>query len=205
MNVTTEPQTNAQASAWRLWIDGCGGFGLLVGNSFTLGQAGSPQLADVRVRADWPRQAGEIVRSENDYLWHCREMPASLLVPGQVVPVAGSAQLQIHVPSSLSQTAVLTLQPPHRFDDHIDRMLLVDQTILIGPEASNHIRCRQLEQSFLLVYRNSHWKLRQRPSGPQNVPAKQGLKKQPQANPWIRLTETQSIVIDEVAMMIEPA
>ena len=205
MNVTTEPQTNAQASAWRLWIDGCGGFGLLVGNSFRLGQAGSPQLADVRVRADWPRQAGEIVRSENDYLWHCREMPASLLVPGQVVPVAGSAQLQIHVPSSLSQTAVLTLQPPHRFDDHIDRMLLVDQTILIGPEASNHIRCRQLEQSFLLVYRNSHWKLRQRPSGPQNVPAKQGLKKQPQANPWIRLTETQSIVIDEVAMMIEPA
>ena len=205
MNVTTEPQTNAQASAWRLWIDGCGGFGLLVGNSFTLGQAGSPQLADVRVRADWPRQAGEIVRSENDYLWHCREMPASLLVPGQVVPVAGSAQLQIHVPSSLSQTAVLTLQPPHRFDEHIDRMLLVDQTILIGPEASNHIRCRQLEQSFLLVYRNSHWKLRQRPSGPQNVPAKQGLKKQPQANPWIRLTETQSIVIDEVAMMIEPA
>ncbi len=36
---------------------------------------------------------------------------------------------------------MLDLAPPHRFDEHIDRVILVDETLLIGPSAECHIQC----------------------------------------------------------------
>ena len=136
----------SQTSAWRLWIDRCGGFGLLVGDRFTVGGSRPDGTANVQVRSDWRRFEGALVRREGDYFWSASDdapsdSDARLLQSSDIVPIDGSATLRLNKPSPLSGSAILTLDPPHRFDHHVDQMLLVDQTVLIGPSSGDHIRC----------------------------------------------------------------
>ena len=143
----TQSKVASPAGRWRLWVDGSGGYLLLTGKSWTLGGISDRGIADVRVRADWPRLAGRIEKESGDYFWcdmytkgatpHAR----SLVTHGQVLPIAGSASVKLTQPSPLTATAMLDLAPPHRFDEHIDRVILVDGTLLIGPSAECHVRC----------------------------------------------------------------
>ncbi len=141
------------ASRWRLWVDGSGGYLLLTGNRWTLGGVSEQSTADVRVRADWPRLAGKLEREGGDYFWCDRYTKGavpperSLVTHGQVLPIAGSASVQLTQPSPLTATAVLDVRAPHRFDEHIDRVVLVADTLLIGPSAECHIRCDHSKNS----------------------------------------------------------
>jgi len=86
----------------------------------------------------------------------------TLITPGQTLPVAGSARVKLLQPSPLAATAVLELAPPHRFDEHVDGAVLVDQTLLIGPYPECHIRCEppqdeQVPERFLLTHRDGRW------------------------------------------------
>lgn len=170
MSAPHAPQSNVAPPAprWRLWIDGCGGYLLLPGTSWTLGGLSARPIADVRVRADWPRVAGRIERQASDYFW-CDLSSAlptapkrTLITPGQVLPVAGSARMQLRQPNPLVATAVLELAPPHRFDEHVDGVVLLDQTLLIGPYQECHLRCEApagetIPERFLLTYRDGRW------------------------------------------------
>jgi hypothetical protein len=135
------------ATRWRLWVDGSGGYLLLTGTRWTVGGVSDQSLAEIRVRADWPRLAGRIEREAGDYFWCDRYVKGSiptarvLQPPSGTLPVPGSASLTITQPSPLTATAVLDLKPPHRFDEHVDRVILVDHTLLIGDSAECHIRC----------------------------------------------------------------
>ena len=79
-------------------------------------------LADIRIRADWPRVAGTVHRDGSDYFWVDVQSPDQrvLLRSGQPLPVPGSAEVTIQQPSPLSDTATLTLKAPHRYDEHVD-------------------------------------------------------------------------------------
>ncbi|MCC9603806.1 hypothetical protein LOC67_24915 [Stieleria sp. JC731] len=81
-----------------------------------------------------------------------------LLVDGSRFPIAGSASMRIRKPSVLSASAVLELDAPHRFDAHVDKVLIAAQTLLIGPTVANHICCPGLEISAVLVIRDGKWK-----------------------------------------------
>jgi hypothetical protein len=135
------------ASRWRLWVDGSGGYLLLTGNRWTLGGVSDRAEADIRVRADWPRLAGRIEREAGDYFWcdmyHKGSIPKdrTLVTHGQQLPIPGSASVKLIQPSPLTATAILDLAAPHRFDEHIDCVILVDETLLIGPSAECHVRC----------------------------------------------------------------
>ncbi len=156
------------ARRWRLWVDGSGGYLLLTGNSWTLGGISDRSTADVRVRADWPRLAGRIEREAGDYFW-CEmyskgttPQPRSLLTHGRQLPIAGSAALKLVQPSPLTATAVLDLAPPHRFDEHVDRVILVDQTLLIGCSAECHVRCDpprddKTPERLIMTRRGDRW------------------------------------------------
>ncbi|TWU41259.1 hypothetical protein Q31b_26980 [Novipirellula aureliae] len=146
---------------WRLWVDGCGGFLLLTGDRWSLGGIASANHSDIMIQADWPRNAGMISRQEDHYVWtpnqtNNEEKPA-LIEFGKVIPVAGSAKLRLVQPNPLSPTAVLMLEPPHRFADHVDGVILADQTILIGPAADCHARGTMLTGKVLLVHRSEGW------------------------------------------------
>jgi hypothetical protein len=144
---------------WRLWVDGSGGYLLLTGNSWSVGGLNQRMNADVCVRADWASLTGHIERAGNDYFWRGRASTAEriLIRSGQVLPIPGSASIILRQPSPLCDSAVLQLKPPHRFDQHVDGVVLVNETLLVGPTIDCHIRCRESSDRAVIARRGDKW------------------------------------------------
>ncbi|TWU57930.1 hypothetical protein [Rubripirellula reticaptiva] len=159
--LTAATNDEANATGWRLWIDGCGGFLLLLGDKLSVGRSD----ADIVVQADWPRRAGSIKRVEGDYFWNPMNSSVpgtpvdsdsakpALIRDGQSLDIVGSANMKLEKRSPLSSTAVLTVSPPHRFDHHVDGIVLVDKTVLIGAGRDCHLRHRDATDVAILVHR----------------------------------------------------
>lgn len=178
------------ASRWRLWIDGCGGYLLLTGVQWSVGGLSRASNADICVRSDWPRLAGQISRQGADYFWQGRSSSDSkiLLIDGMPVPVQGSALMVLGKPSQLSDTVVLSLNAPHRFDQHVDGVVLVRETVLVGPGSDCHLRCREASDRAILQLKDNQWY------------AKAGL-----LGEFQRLEVGQRVVIQSLAMTLEMA
>ena len=148
---------------WRLWIDGCGGYLLLPGNRWTVGGIDPQSAPDVCVRADWPRRAGVIDRDGADYFWQSEsstdvsDTTRQLIISTQVIPISGSAQMTLDCPSPLSSSATLSLRGQHRFDGHVDSVILVNETLLIGPSRDCHIQSIDFPDRSVLVCRAGRW------------------------------------------------
>ena len=155
----TSPNDSPPTSRWRLWIDGCGGFLLLTGNRWSVGGRGQEDQADICVRADWPRRAGIIQRMGGDYFWSDARAPdqRQLISGDQPLPIPGSAAARMCQPTPLSNTATLELCPPHRFDEHVDGVVLFDGALLVGPQADCHVRCHQMTDRAVITRRGDRW------------------------------------------------
>ena len=151
------PQSSV--SRWRLWVDGCGGYLLMTGVQWSVGGLSCPSIVDICVQADWPRLAGQISRQGADYFWQGQRAADQkiLLTDGTQVPVDGSALMTLGKPSQLSDTAVLSLNGPHRFDQHVDGVVLVRETILVGPGSDCHLRCRDASDRVVLQLKGNQW------------------------------------------------
>jgi len=145
-----------------LWIDGCGGYRLVVGSRWKIGGPDFGVIEDadpvIRIQADVPRIAGELTRVETDYVWQGAsgedaDAKPVLVGPDHPIPMVGSARLFLNVPSPLSPSAVLSLDPPHRFSGHVDGVILVTDTVLIGPGRECHVRCPAMEERCVLSVR----------------------------------------------------
>jgi hypothetical protein len=180
MEISGRRSANALATgASNLWIDSVGGFRVLEGDAFTIGGLGGEAAADVSVRCSWRSRMVTLVRRGDDYWLKRIEGDTNEgrlmgpLVSGERLAMANSSpehtpsdpQLRLHTPSPLSPTAVLSLDPPHRFAIPVDAFLLVHQTILIGPDRSNHIRVPRLNDALVMIKQGSHWALRCRDRG----------------------------------------
>ncbi|KAA5543802.1 hypothetical protein FYK55_11555 [Roseiconus nitratireducens] len=192
---------------WRLWVDGCGGFLLVTRQRVSVGGMRPDSDAAVQVRSDWRRHEGELIRQGSDYFWvPATDSPADvasslerrLLRTGEHLPITGVTKLSLEQPSPLSGSAVLSLAPPHRFSGHVDRVLLVDQTVLIGRASNNHIRLSGRDSAAVLLFRDGRWHAKHRQS--QSSPMSRG------ANVWsefVELVPGQRVSVDELDMTLE--
>ncbi|WP_442509568.1 hypothetical protein SH528x_001148 [Novipirellula sp. SH528] len=156
----TLANTKPAALRWRLWVDGCGGFLILSGQDWSVGGASSAATTDVRIHSDLPRVAGTISRHEDSYFWDSAEpkMPADLMLSGRPLPIPGSASLIFRQPSPLSRSGVLTLKPPHRFDGHVDGVILADETLLIGSTTDCHVQANGMgSERIVMTRRADQW------------------------------------------------
>ncbi len=143
-----------------LWIDGCGGFGLLTGSRCSIGGVSASSDCDVQVQTDWPRRAGWIERLQGEYFWCSEGKEKQWLRHGELVPIPGTAKLRLERPNPLSHSATLTLASPHRFANHLDAWVLVQDTVIIGPGQDCHVRCRELDERWVLVESGEKWRLK---------------------------------------------
>lgn len=161
MSVTKSQMKTVQTpvSRWRLWIDGCGGYLLITGTEWNVGGLNGGSDVDICVQADWPRFAGQISRRGADYFWQGQSSrnEKTLLGDGSQIPIQGSALMTLGKPSQLSDTAVLSLHGPHRFDQHVDGIVLVRETVLVGPGPDCHLRCRDATDRAILQLKNHQW------------------------------------------------
>lgn len=168
----TDPSTPSNlakpvASRYRLWVDGCGGFLLVVGDRVTLGRGhnasplvkpSSPRQCDVGVIGDWPSFVGAIDRRGGDYFWTPASTDAAiLLTANSPLPSTGSVTIELRLPSPLSASGMMTIAAPHRFADQVDAVLLVDGTMVIGPGNDCHVRVRQAAERSVLIHADGKW------------------------------------------------
>ncbi|TWU01227.1 hypothetical protein [Stieleria varia] len=206
MKADATASNSSTATRWRLWVDGCGGFLILTGDCWTLGAAVPGGVADVGIRADVARHAGRIERVDSDYFWRNNEADdlsdtgrsqSILISPKQPLPVAGSATIRLRRPSTLSRTGVLILDPPHRFDGHVDAVIFAGDTILVGPSSDHHVVTSSFPDRAVLAYRDGGWQAKPL-SQPGGKPGKSGPT-------FVELELGRRIQIQSLAMTLERA
>lgn len=153
-----------------LWVDGVGGYLLVDRDEVTVGQAIAGSAADIGIVGDIRRQAGAIRRSGSDYLLqplqatqlngHAIER-AQLLSHNDVIQFGERVRLRFTQPHSLSATARLDMIGLGKFQPHVDGVLLLADSCLIGSQTNCHVYCPQWDTdastALTLVRRSQDW------------------------------------------------
>lgn len=154
-----------------LWIDGIGGFLMCDKPEILLGQAAPGNEVDLPIVGDLSRRAASIRRSGEDHLLQPLHSPigsfisldgvsvdrASLLRNGMKIQIGDRVLLQYRRPSRLSGSARLDLISHHRWQPHVDGVLLLADSCLIGPSNNSHIVCPQWSQDVVLFRSGDDW------------------------------------------------
>ena len=166
------PDTAAVAGQDRrriLWIDGVGGYLLLDSDDALIGQAVSGSRADISVVGDLSRQACAIRRVDGDYLLQPLQdlsvdgqpvTQTQLLRDGNVLQIGNRVKLRFTKPSPLSATARLDLISHHRFQPHVDGILLLADSCILGPSRNSHVVCSSWSSELILFRQAGGWSVR---------------------------------------------
>jgi len=155
------PRTLEPASQFLLWIDGVGGFLICLSHRVTLGQANPESIVDIPLLADVSRHHATLQRdAEGYFLEAIRKVQVNgqptdkvLLRSADRVTLGSSCQMQFWQPVPVSTSARLDLVSGHRFLHPVDAVLLMADTLLIGPGPQAHVVMPDLTQP-LVLYRH---------------------------------------------------
>jgi hypothetical protein len=141
-----------------LWIDGVGGYLVCLGNRITIGQATPEACVDVPLFADVSRLHAALVRDTEGYLLEAlrpvqvngRPVDRALLHSGDRITLGSSCQLQLRQPVPVSASARLDLVSGHRLRLAVDAILLMADTLVIGPGSQVHVAMPDLREPIIL-------------------------------------------------------
>jgi tetratricopeptide (TPR) repeat protein len=144
-----------------LWIDGVGGYLICPGARLTLGQAGPDAAVDIPLVADISRLHATLTRDEEGYLLeghrpiqvNGQAVTRALLRGGDRITLGTTCQLQFRQPAPLSLSGRLDLASGHRLPLSVDGVLLMADTLILGPGTQVHVTVPDLEQP-LVLFRN---------------------------------------------------
>jgi tetratricopeptide (TPR) repeat protein len=152
------PDIPPPAPRFLLWIDGIGGYLLCLGNRVTLGQAAPDAFVDIPLYADVSRMHAAMTRDAEGYLLEAlrsvqvnsRPVDRALLRAGDRITLGSSCQLHFRQPVPVSATARLDLVSGHRLPLAIDAVLLMAETLVLGPGPQAHVAIPELKQPVVL-------------------------------------------------------
>jgi hypothetical protein len=141
-----------------LWIDGIGGFLVCLGSRVTLGQAATDSWVDVPLFADVSRLHAVVTRDNGSYIVealrpmqvNAQPVEKALLRSGDRVTLGSSCQIQFRQPAPVSSTARLDVVSGHRLPWAVDAVLLMADTLVIGPGAHVHVGMPDLSGPLVL-------------------------------------------------------
>lgn len=169
MTATPNPRHDRDRST--LWVDGVGAYLVRFGDRLSIG--GPVGDTDLVLLANLSRHHAEIVRHGEGYVLEpharCRVegrdvTERTLLADGHVIELNEGVKLRFRQPSVLSTTARIEFASDHRPDWSVDGVLLVQETLLLGPGDQNHVVCREWPESVILTRRNDVTTCRSRTS-----------------------------------------
>jgi hypothetical protein len=203
-----EPVEEAAARAapeqrFLLWIDGVGGYLVCLGNRVTLGQATPDAYVDIPLFADVSRIHASLTRDTEGYVLEATRpvqvnsqmVDRALLQSGDRVTLGASCQIQFRQPVPVSASARLDLVSGHRLPLTVDGVLLMADTLVLGPGSQVHVAMPDTQQP-IIFYRHKEC-LGIRHAGNMNIDgqrcAERGL-----------LRPNSTITGDDFALTIEP-
>jgi tetratricopeptide (TPR) repeat protein len=141
-----------------LWIDGVGGYLVCLGSRITLGQATPESTVDIPLFADVSRLHAALTRDPEGYLLeglrlvqvNGQPVLRALLRSGDRVTLGGCCQLQFRQPVPVSASARLDLASGHRLRLAVDAVLLMADTLVLGPGPQSHVVMPGLKQPVVL-------------------------------------------------------
>ena len=141
-----------------LWIDGVGGYLVCLANRVTFGQAAPDAFVDVPLLADVSRTHAALRRDAEGYVLEAvrsvqvngQRVEKALLQPGDRIMLGGSCQMQFRQPVPVSATARLDLVSGHRLPLAVDAVLLMADTLILGPGPQAHVEVPDLERPVVL-------------------------------------------------------
>ncbi|MBY0521798.1 MAG: FHA domain-containing protein [Gemmataceae bacterium] len=204
---TTEKPVSAPgepANRVLLWIDGIGGYLVCLGHRVTIGQALPEATVDVPLFADVSRLHATVTRDAEGYLLEAARTVAvnskpverALLQSGDRITMGASCQLQFRQPVPVSTTARLDLASGHRLAQAVDAVILMADTLVIGPGAQSHVTIPDLRQPIVLFRQKGGLGIRH--AGPFTVDG-QRCQERGQLGP------TSRVVGEEFTFAVEPA
>lgn len=141
-----------------LWIDGVGGYLVCLGNKVTLGQATPDANVDIPLFADVSRQHATLTRDSEGYLLeglrniqvNGKKVEKALLQSGDRVTLGNSCQLLFRQPVPVSSTARLDVASGHRLNVAVEGVLLMAETLVLGPGTHVHVSMPDLAAPIIL-------------------------------------------------------
>lgn len=140
----------APARRYLLWIDGVGGFLLLIGDHLWIGPPNLDESVALAFQGDIAERHAALHRNRLGYwiesLHSCRVnrrpiRASQRLCTGDVVELGQSVRFQFHQPHGLSWTARLEWCSGRRTVPSSDGAVLLADTCVLGPKPSSHIVC----------------------------------------------------------------
>ena len=143
---------------FHLWIDGVGGFLVCLGNRITIGQATPESPADVPLLADVSRLHATLTRDSEGYLLQAlrpvllngRAVDKTLLRNNDRFTLGSCCQMRFRQPVAVSASARLDLVSGHRLRLAVDGVLLMADTLVLGPGQQVHVPMPELKHAVIL-------------------------------------------------------
>ncbi|MFO0903489.1 MAG: FHA domain-containing protein [Pirellulales bacterium] len=155
--------TASRSQRFVLWIDAVGGYLVCTGTKVTIGQALPGNPVDVAIQGDVSRRHVVVSRHGEGYVLEPVQ-PVRIggqriaspvnLTDGDVIELGGSVRMQFRKPHALSGSASLQMLSRHRTQPLVDGVLLMAESCVLGPSATNHVVCRQWEHDLVLFRRD---------------------------------------------------
>jgi hypothetical protein len=153
-----QPGPEEPPKRFLLWIDGVGGYLVCLGNRITLGQAIPEATVDVPIFADVSRLHATLTRDTEGYLLEAgrpvlvngRLVDRALLHAGDRVTLGSCCQFQFQQPVPVSASARLDLVSGHRLRLAVEGVLLMADTLVLGPGSQVHVPMPDLQQPVIL-------------------------------------------------------
>jgi hypothetical protein len=160
MDIQPTPPTSLQAPTrqFALWIDGVGGFLLCLAQRVSLGQPASEGQADLPILADLSRHHATLQRETEGYLLDAvrktqvngQLIDKTWLRHGDRITLGAVCQMRFTQPVPVSASARLDLEGGHRWLRPVEAVLLMADTIVLGPASQAHVTIANLEQPIIL-------------------------------------------------------
>jgi tetratricopeptide (TPR) repeat protein len=146
------------AQRFVLWIDGVGGYLVCLGNRVTMGQATPDGYVDVPLYADVSRLHATLVREDGNYVLEAtrpvqvngKTVEKALLRANDRITLGTTCQLQFRQPAPVSASARLDLTSGQRLPLAVDGVILMADTLLLGPGPQVHVTVADLKQPVVL-------------------------------------------------------
>jgi FHA domain len=158
LDSTATDEPTGPPKRFLLWIDGVGGYLICLGTRVSFGQATAEGSIDVPLLADVSRLHAVLQRDGEGYViestraLNVNGKPASkaTLHPGDRVTLGAACQFLFQTPVPVSATARLDLVSGHRLPLSIDGILLMAETMVMGPGPAAHVPVEDMQKSVVL-------------------------------------------------------
>lgn len=153
----------ASSDSFFLWIDAIGVWQVLCQNELLIGAAAAvDEVADIALLAPLSRRHARFIREED--AWFLLPLQAcsvggrlvtgkTLLRNGSELQLGDRVRLRFRIPSVLSATALLEFVSGHQPRLSLSGVLLMADTLLLGPRQDYHVCCPTWPDSVVLFRR----------------------------------------------------